>query len=151
MKRRWNVPIWAGLIVVLAGAFTYVPIFSRFPVTRDFPWANLLLLVIGAFLIVTGVARSIKQPGIYGGKIIGSILAALSIAAIGLLLFSFLYELRQLPRSSAAPAVGQKAPDFTLPDQNGKPVTLAELISSNEGQPAKKAAGALLIFYRGYW
>jgi peroxiredoxin len=47
-----------------------------------------------------------------------------------------------LPASAAAPRVGQKAPDFTLPDQNGRTVALADLISDN---------GVLLIFYRGYW
>jgi peroxiredoxin len=40
--------------------------------------------------------------------------------------------------------VGQKAPDFVLDDQDGKPVALADLVS-----PPSKAT--LLIFYRGYW
>src|ERR1043165_834956 len=43
------------------------------------------------------------------------------------------------------PAVGAKAPDFTLPDANGKPVALSQLL----GAPNSK--GVLLIFYRGYW
>jgi cytochrome oxidase Cu insertion factor (SCO1/SenC/PrrC family) len=36
--------------------------------------------------------------------------------------------------------VGATAPDFTLNDQNGKPVTL-----SKAGKPT------ILVFYRGYW
>ena len=36
----------------------------------------------------------------------------------------------------------EKAPNFSLPDQNGKPVALADLLSPN---------GAILIFYRGHW
>jgi peroxiredoxin len=57
-----------------------------------------------------------------------------------------------LPSAAAAPRVGQKAPDFTLPDQNGKAVTLGELLTSApSGAPDGKANGALLIFYRGHW
>jgi len=54
-----------------------------------------------------------------------------------------------LPASSAAPQVGQKAPDFTLSDTNNKPVTLAQLlVEPINNKPPK---GVLLIFYRGYW
>jgi peroxiredoxin len=42
---------------------------------------------------------------------------------------------------AAAPKVGQQAPDFTLVDQNRKPVSLA----------AARAHKAVLVFYRGYW
>jgi cytochrome oxidase Cu insertion factor (SCO1/SenC/PrrC family) len=54
----------------------------------------------------------------------------------------------QLPISSGAPYVGQKLPDFTLPDQNGKPVSLGDLLRA--GQHGK-STGLVLIFYRGYW
>ena len=53
------------------------------------------------------------------------------------------YVLRQVPASVGAPRVGQKTPDFTLLDQNGKPVGLGDLLS--------KSNGAVLIFYRGFW
>jgi peroxiredoxin len=52
----------------------------------------------------------------------------------------------------AAPQAGQKAPDFTLPDQNGNAVTLAGLLAPPQGGPGNGRANAvLLIFYRGYW
>ena len=38
-------------------------------------------------------------------------------------------------------AVGQHAPDFTLPDQNGKAVKLS----------AEQGHKVVLVFYRGYW
>ena len=38
--------------------------------------------------------------------------------------------------------VGEAAPDFTLEDQDGKPVTL----SAYRGQQS-----VVLVFYRGYW
>jgi peroxiredoxin len=50
-----------------------------------------------------------------------------------------------MPASPAAPAVGAKAPDFTLPDTNNRPVTLAQLLAA----PGSK--GVILVFYRGYW
>ncbi len=61
----------------------------------------------------------------------------------------------QLPPSKGAPKVGDKAPDFTLPDSTGKPVRVSELRS---GTPTVDGSSAeipgrwvLLVFYRGYW
>jgi hypothetical protein len=56
---------------------------------------------------------------------------------------------RQLPASAHAPRVGQRAPDFTLTDTNGKSVSLAELISAPIN--GKTPTGVLIVFYRGYW
>jgi predicted benzoate:H+ symporter BenE len=84
MKRRWNLSLWTGFFLVLAGLGSYIPLFALFPVTRDFPWANLLLLAIGGVLMCAGLMRAFKQPEAYRGKIFGSILAVLSIAGIGL-------------------------------------------------------------------
>jgi peroxiredoxin len=45
--------------------------------------------------------------------------------------------------------VGQKVPEFTLADSNGKQVSLNELLTAPiDGKTPK---GALLVFYRGYW
>lgn len=60
--------------------------------------------------------------------------------------------LAQLPPSKGAPKVGQKAPDFTLPDLSGKPVRLLELLETPVDPGSKKrGASVLLVFYRGYW
>ena len=152
MKRRWNLLLWIGFFIVLFGLGSYIPLFALFPVTRDFPWANLLLLAIGGVLMCAGLIRAFKQPDVYRGKIFGSILAVLSIAGISLFAYGLFYEARQLPSATAAPRVGQKAPDFTLPDQNGKAVTLADLLSSGPTGTAKARANlVLLVFYRGHW
>jgi hypothetical protein len=152
MKRRWNHSIWAGFLFVLAGLVTYVPLFALFPLTRDFPWVNLLLFAAGAFFLGAGLRRAYRQPDVYRGRFLGPSLALLSLAGISFFCYGLFYVVRQLPAAEGAPRVGQKAPEFTLPDQNGKAVTLAELLTSataeTGGAPAK---GALLIFYRGHW
>jgi hypothetical protein len=55
----------------------------------------------------------------------------------------------KLPESPGAPKAGQKAPDFSLPDQNNKPLKLSALLA--ESKAAADAPAVLLIFYRGYW
>jgi hypothetical protein len=152
MKRIWNFSLWAGFLLVVVGLVSYVPFFALFPFTRDFPWVNLLLFAGGAVLLCTGLMRAFRQPKLYRGKILGPILAVLSLAGISFFSYGLFYVARQLPAATEAPRVGQKAPDFTLPDQDGKTVTLAELLTSApSGTAGAKTNGALLIFYRGYW
>jgi drug/metabolite transporter (DMT)-like permease len=142
MKRHWNWSVWIGFLFVLAGSFSYT-FFARFPVTRDFPWANLILFCSGGILLVVGLFRAFGNPRAYRGKIFGSILTLLSVLMIGLFSYVIFYELRQVPASTGAPHVGQTAPDFMLLDQNEKPVGLGDLLSGSKG--------VVLIFYRGFW
>lgn len=152
MKRRRNISLWTGFFLVVLGLVSYVPFFSLFPITRDFPWVNLLLFAGGVVLLGAGLRRAFRQPQLYRGKIFGPILAVLSLAGISFFSYGLFYVARQLPSATAAPRVGQKAPDFALPDQNAKAVTLAELLTSAPaGAPGAKRGGALLIFYRGHW
>jgi drug/metabolite transporter (DMT)-like permease len=143
MKRKWNWPLWIGFLFVLGGLLSYSFFFARFPVTRDFPWANLLLFAAGGILLAVGLVRAFGKPNIYRGKIFGSTFAVLSALMFGLFSYVMFYGLRQMPASTGAPRVGQKAPEFTLPDQSDKPVTLANLVSNSKA--------TLLIFYRGFW
>jgi hypothetical protein len=148
MKRSWNWPLWVGFLFVLAGFLSYT-FFVQFPITRDFPWANFLLLGLGAILLAIGFKRAFGQPDLYRGKIFGSILALLSLLVVAFFSYLIFFELKKLPAAAGAPRVGQKAPEFTLPDQDGKTVALTDLISSSA--PNGKPGGAVLIFYRGFW
>src|SRR5439155_25033835 len=151
MKKRWNWPIWIGFLVVIAGFLSY-PFFARYPFTRDFPWANLLLFCVGGILVITGLLWAFGKPQLYRGKILGPILAGLSLLAISVFSYAIFYEIRQLPSSFGSPKIGQRVPEFTLPDQNGHSVALADLLSSaTPDATTGKANGALLIFYRGHW
>jgi hypothetical protein len=100
---------------------------------------------------VMGLVRAFRQPQLYRGRIFGSVLTVLGLAVFGVFAFGLFYLGRQLPRSDAAPHVGQKAPDFTLTDQNGKSVSLSRLLSEPIPGTSTKPKGALLIFYRGHW
>jgi len=134
---------WAGFGFTLVAAISYVPIFARFPATRDFPWANLLLFLLGGWALAVGNKRAYGQPERYGGKVSGAVLGVLSLALFGLFCWGNFIFARQIPSGAGAPQVGQMAPDFTLPDATGSPVTLSEL--------RKTSRAVLLIFYRGYW
>jgi hypothetical protein len=142
MKRKWNWPIWLGFVVAVAGLFSY-DFFARFPITRDFPWANLLLFGIGGALLIVGLFRAFGRPQLYRGKIFGSIFTAITLFLFAFFSYEIFYVLRQVPLSAQAPRVGEKAPEFTLVDQNGKPVALADLLSGSKA--------VVLIFYRGFW
>lgn len=153
MKRRWNLLLYGGFLLAIAAFFSYFLFFARYPLTRDFPWVNLLLLAGALGMVGIGLRRAYVQPERYRGHVAGPALATLSLAIAGLFLFYNFSFSRKMPASKGAPQVGQKAPDFTLPDSNGTPVTLSRLWGAAEGSAAGAAKDhwVLLIFYRGYW
>lgn len=133
--KRLNWALWGGLLLVVAAFFSYFSFFARFPVTRDVPWASFLLFLVAAALLVAGWRRAPR-------KILASIVAVLGFLVIGA--FTFMVTAgTKLPLSGGAPAVGQAAPAFELPDTAGRPVSLASALSGSNG--------VLLVFYRGHW
>jgi len=159
MKQSWNASVWVGLVVVLAGVASYPLFFIRYPVTRDFPWASLLIMALGLLLLAVGISRAFRRPDAYRGKVFGSILGVLAVGIAAFFCYGVFYATSQLPASHGAPQVGQVAPDFTLPDSTNTPVNLSGLLNSSFAPngaigPAisgEKTAAAVLIFYRGYW
>jgi len=150
-RRRWNLSIWVGFLFVVAGFLSY-PFFIQFPATRDVPWVNFVLFAAGLALLVIGLKRAFGQPAIYHGKIFGPILTGLSLLVAGMFGYIVVFELRDLPASAGAPHVGQKAPEFTLTDQDDRPISLGDLLSSPASNAStEKAVAVLLIFYRGFW
>jgi len=147
--KRLNWQIWAGFVLSLFAALSYPFLFVRWAVTREFPWANLVLFAIALVLLFFGLRRAFKPDKRIVSKIFSSLAAAFGVLLIAGLLFVIFVMGSWLPRSVEAPQAGQKAPDFTLTDANNKPVTLAQLLTEPiDNQPPK---GVLLIFYRGYW
>jgi hypothetical protein len=166
--RKFNWPLWAGFLLSLIAFLSYPFFFVRFPVTRDFPWANLLLFAVAGVLVLLGVRRGFSESRSRPtrSKVAGITLATLTFAVFGFFIFAIFIMARHLPASRGAPQVGQKAPDFTLPNTYGFPVSLAKLlvspidpgetahngiVTADEARKFEPPKGVLLIFYRGYW
>jgi hypothetical protein len=149
--KRLNWPLWVGFLLTLGAFLTYFFVFVWFPFTRDFPWANLLLFLLAAVFLLIGARRGFAsdRPHPTRSKIIASLVGVVSVTIFALFVFTIFVVGRWLPASKGAPQVGQRAPDFTLPDTSGKPVSLNELLTSPINGAAPK--GVLLVFYRGYW
>lgn len=149
--RRFNWPLWVGLLVTLIGGFSYIAVFIWFPITRDFPWVNLLLFAVALVLLWKGVRRAFARDRAHPkrSRIIATMVTTFSVAIIALFCFSYFVFARWLPPSTGAPHVGQKIPEFALPDSTGRQVSLNELLTTPIDGKAPK--GVLLIFYRGYW
>ncbi len=143
MKRRHNVMLWVGFVSVLLAVGTYIPIFALFAATRDVPWVNFLLFLAGAVFLAAGLRRAFGQSEIYRGKILGPILAGVSLGLFGLFSYGVFYAAKDLPVSATAVPVGRAAPNFTLPSADGKQISLSDRL--------KNSRAVVLIFYRGYW
>jgi hypothetical protein len=147
--KRLNWQIWAGFLLSVVAGFSYPLVFMRWPATRDFPWANLILFGLAMVLLFLGLRRAFKPDKRIVSKIFSSLAAVLGLFMLAGLLFAVLVAGRWVPASAGAPQIGQQAPGFTLIDPSSKPVTLAQLLS--EPINNKPPKGVLLIFYRGYW
>jgi hypothetical protein len=158
MKRSWNWLVWLGFVLAVAGAISYPLYFARFPMLRDVPWANLAIIAAALIMIGVGVARAFRRPDAYRGKIFGRVLGVLAVALTVLFCYGVFFGTRE-KASHGAPQVGQVAPDFTLPDSKDNPVDLLGMLHSpfapngaiGSAIGGDATAGAVLIFYRGYW
>lgn len=147
--KRINWQLWLGFLLSIVAFLSYPLVFVNWASTRDFPWVNLILFALAALLVFFGIRRAFAPDRRRVSKIVGSVVATLSVLLIGMFIFVAFVASRWLPPSTGAPQVAQKAPEFSLTDTNNKSVSLTELLSQPiNGKPAK---GALLIFYRGYW
>jgi hypothetical protein len=146
--KRSNRALWLGLLFTVLAPFSNGLYFLGWRAILVV-WISLLLPAAGLVFVVIGVWRAFGQSNVYRGKIWGSIAAALSVLVLAASL-GFFYVARRLPAVSAGtPQIGQRVPDFTLPDSDGNPVSLSQLLSGSGGGAPPKAV--LLVFYRGYW
>ncbi|HEX4603633.1 MAG TPA: hypothetical protein VH724_06545 [Candidatus Angelobacter sp.] len=163
IERRRNWMPGAALLLALAAMLCNGVFFLGLPGQKAIPLLSLALAFAAVVCAVIGVMRAFRQSQIYRGKILSPVLGTFSVLICALAVVGFIHS-RDLPAPTEAPRVGQKAPDFTLADTNGKNVSLSALLGNSGGTlpgagTAANVTGAnnwkpravLLIFYRGYW
>jgi peroxiredoxin len=145
--RGLNWRLWSGFFLSPIAFLSYPFVFERWPVTRDFPWVNLLLFGLTALLLVTGLRRAFAPGRMRWLRITsGFIATTLSVAIFANFAMSVFVHARHLPASAHAPQVGERAPDFTLPDESGALISLAALLSPTPVSGAPASKGVLLVF-----
>lgn len=152
--KLWNWRLWVGFGLSLIALLAYVGYVLLLSLTRSLFWPSLILFVVAAVFLISGLKRASREPQIYRGKILGPILATLSVVVFALFAFASYQIFRNFPEASKAPKVGQRAPEFALVDTNGKNFSLAQLLSApiaDSNGAARPAKGVLVFFYRGYW
>ena len=149
--RLWNWRLWAGFGLSIGAFAGYLFLVNE---TRAVFWPALLLFVVAAMLLFSGLKRRSREPELYGGKIASSTLTTLSVLILGLFGFAVHQVSKVFPDAKNAPQIGQRAPEFSLLDASGKNFTLAQLLSApitNSDNATRATRGVLVVFYRGYW
>ena len=147
--KRFNWPLWLGLIVCIFSLISYPFIFANWETTRDFPWVNIPLFVFGFVLLFFGLRRAFAPGRRLASKIVAPIVTAFCLLVLAMFIFTSFIASRWLPASANAPQVNQRAPEFALTDTSNKPISLTDLLSQPINNKAPR--GVLLVFYRGYW
>ena len=149
-QRRTNSALWYGLLITVFGIGSQFFYFLRPPraISHVLPWINLLLPAVGLIFLFIGLARAYNRSTVYSGKVWGA-----CVTVIALLLFAgnvvLIRHTRDVPNSAGAPQVGERLPEFSLPDSSGQPTSLSQLYAAQVDGSQPKAV--LLVFYRGYW
>lgn len=147
IQKHRNRSVWLGLLLALSAVLCNAALFAGLPGARAITQLSVLLALLALIFFAKGLHGVFAQAPTRPGKVAGSIISLASLLFTGFAFFIF-FHARALPASTRAPQVGQKAPDFTLTDTAGQPISLDDLFLSAPGPPPK---AVLLIFYRGYW
>lgn len=138
---RWWVPALTGVVALLSGIVPYALLSAagKLPAgLRDDPWPLEVVAVAAAAATLGLLVAAYRQRRVRVAATVAALLATLSTAFFLAMVHVFSYELPPPPQELA---IGSAAPEFTLPDEAGRPVTLASL----QGHPS------LLVVYRGAW
>src|SRR5262245_17024600 len=121
-------------LVAIAAAVAYT-LLIRVPMVRNHPEGYVVAFAMATVLAAMAVARARgrRWPAWLA-------LGFASLLLVGGALFNFV--IARVPDTPTALRVGERPPDFTLPDASGRPISLADY----RGQMP-----VLIVFYRGYW
>jgi hypothetical protein len=132
--------VLAGAVLSPAAVVTYFTWSARHAVLRDVPWVNLPAVLAGAILTAAGAVAAGRAGGRVA-KLMGGLATLWSFAWL-LLLAVYVFDLSyRLPGPTEATLGLERAPDFALPDQEGRVVGLADLAGKK----------LVIVFFRGSW
>ena len=118
----------------MGAAAAYV-LFLRVAIIRNHPEGYVVAFALATALAALGVARTQRRR--WPAWLVLGFSALLLIAGAW-----FNFVAARVPATPTALNVGERAPDFTLPDATGRPVSLTEY-------RGKKPV--VIVFYRGHW
>ena len=151
IAKRWNAHVWWALLLAVGAVAINFAFFAYPPWQAALPWLSLLLAIAAVAVMFVGLRRAFASSQLYRGKALSILLSVVTLAISASSIFLFI-KTRALPGSASAPQIGQRLPDFTLPDTSGQSVSLDSLFGSPTSESSSDAPRAvLLIFYRGYW
>jgi cytochrome oxidase Cu insertion factor (SCO1/SenC/PrrC family) len=120
-------------VVVALGAVAAYLLLFRVAVVRNHPEAYVVAFAVAVVLAGLALRRSRRW------YVWPPLVLAVGLLALG----SWnTFVAARIPATPTALRVGERPPDFTLPDASGRPVSLADY----RGQKP-----VVLVFYRGYW
>lgn len=131
-RRGWSALL--GLMLTFLAPFLQMTVFMSVPVLSRTGAAMLGLMALGALLAI----RAVWTDRRFGNGICAFVSTALTV----FMAIAYPMMTRLPPPMQEPPLAGAKAPDFTLVNHLGAPVTLAEGLSQGP---------TLLVFYRGHW
>ena len=138
--KKWWTPVLIAVVAVAIGlpAFGGLSRAGKMPLwLRDHPWPLELACALLTLLLAGMAAAAFRERKRRAVTVVGALLAAASTALFIYVANVVVYQLPPPP----AKGLGEQAPDFTLPDESGKLVSLASL----RGKPL------VVLFYRGFW
>ena len=121
-----------SVLLSLAAIGGYI-VFLRVPAVRNHPALYLVAFAIATAIAGVATWRAARWPNFVA---LGLSVALLILGGV------FNFVLAKIPPAPAVLRVGEPAPDFTLPDARGAPVSLAAF---------RERTPVVLVFYRGYW
>ncbi len=128
------VMVWLGPILAFVGVASYFALFLNWPITRDVPWVNLILLALALAASIAGLMRSRR-------RVLAAAGLALTLAFSGFFLWYTYVVSYDLPSAELALDVGAQVPAVVLRDARGQDVELAALSREK----------LVLVFFRGHW
>ena len=102
VESRRSLDAWWSLLLALAAMLCNVVFLVNPPVQQAIPWLSLLLAVSALIFLARGIKRVFQRPRVGRGKILSSIVAAVSLFLVSLVLITFFHarpcQHRQLRR-----------------------------------------------------